>query len=102
MAVLNALGDRLGQPALLGLTVGMHARAIGAFQHQQVGVAQRRNRRAENRALRSHADIAGNHQPAIRRGKAQADCTSNMAGACGPDSYVWQLGDALIAKRQGS
>ena len=31
MAVLNTLGDRLGQPALLGLAVGVHTRAIGAF-----------------------------------------------------------------------
>src|SRR5918912_1400182 len=48
VAARDAFGHRQRQALFLRLAVRMQARAVGAFQHQQIGVAQGREGRAEH------------------------------------------------------
>ncbi len=93
MAARDPFGHRQREALLFGLPVGMQARAVGAFQHQQVGVAQGREGRAENRALRRDAHIAAGDDASGGRIEAEHQRAGHMARTTGVEDHIGQLGD---------
>ncbi len=100
-AARNASRNALRQPLLLCLAIGVQPGAIGAFQHEQIGMRQPGQGCAQHRALRGDTHIPGDHHCSIGSRKPQADRAGHMPGAGGLHRDLWQLGQReLLPHRQ--